>query len=43
MKSLKEEREQVLKSILRLGHIPVGMEMFNAANQTQWQMIPAEN
>lgn len=36
---LKEEREQVLKSILRLGHIPIGMELFNAANETQWQMI----
>ena len=36
---LKEEREQVLKTVLRLGHIPIGMEMFNAANQTQWEMI----
>ena len=36
---LKDEREQVLKSILRLGHIPIGMELFNAANDTQWQMI----
>lgn len=38
-KDLKDEREQVLKSILRLGHIPIGMEMFNAANETQWEMI----
>ncbi|MEO6908255.1 MAG: DUF4062 domain-containing protein [Abditibacteriaceae bacterium] len=36
---LKDEREQVLKAILRLGHIPIGMEMFNAANETQWEMI----
>jgi Domain of unknown function (DUF4062) len=36
---LKDEREQVLKAVLRLGHIPIGMEMFNAANQTQWEMI----
>jgi len=36
---LKEEREQVIKTVLRLGHIPIGMEMFNAANQTQWEMI----
>jgi hypothetical protein len=36
---LKDEREQVLKTVLRLGHIPIGMEMFNAANQTQWELI----
>ena len=36
---LKDEREQVIKSILKLGHIPIGMEMFNAANQTQWELI----
>jgi hypothetical protein len=36
---LKDEREQVLKAVLNLGHIPIGMEMFNAANETQWEMI----
>ena len=36
---LKEEREQVLKAVLRLGHIPIGMELFNAADETQWEMI----
>ena len=38
-KDLIPEREQVMKSILRLGHIPIGMEQFNAANETQWEMI----
>jgi hypothetical protein len=27
---LKKERDQVSKSILEMGHIPIGMEMFNA-------------
>lgn len=36
---LKDEREQVVKAILKMGHIPIGMEMFNAGNETQWQMI----
>jgi hypothetical protein len=36
---LKEQREQAVKMILRIGHLPVGMEMFNAANSTQWEII----
>ena len=36
---LKEERNQVIKAILEMGHIPVGMEMFSAADEEQWQMI----
>lgn len=36
---LKEERERVIRAILEMGHIPVGMEMFNAANESQWNII----
>lgn len=36
---LKEEREQVIKSVLEMGHIPVGMEMFSAGDEEQWAII----
>ena len=36
---LKEQRDGVIKSILKMGHIPVGMEMFNAADEEQWKVI----
>ena len=36
---LKDEREQVIKAILEMGHIPVGMEMFSAADEEQWKII----
>lgn len=36
---LKAEREQVIKAVLQMGHIPVGMEMFNAADDEQWKII----
>lgn len=36
---LKEEREQVIKALLEMGHIPVGMEMFSAADEEQWGII----
>jgi hypothetical protein len=36
---LKEHRDQAVKTILRMGHLPVGMEMFNAADSTQWDII----
>jgi nucleoside 2-deoxyribosyltransferase len=36
---LKEERNQVIKAILEMGHIPVGMEMFSAADEEQWKLI----
>jgi hypothetical protein len=36
---LKQEREQVVKAVLEMGHIPVGMEMFSAADAQQWQII----
>jgi hypothetical protein len=36
---LKSERDQAGKAILEMGHIPVGMEMFSAADEEQWQII----
>jgi hypothetical protein len=36
---LKTERDQVIKAILELDHIPVGMEMFSAADEEQWEII----
>lgn len=36
---LRAEREQVLKATLEMGHIPVGMEMFSAADEEQWKII----
>jgi hypothetical protein len=36
---LKDERDQVRKAILEIGHIPVGMEMFSAADEEQWAVI----
>jgi regulator of replication initiation timing/DNA-binding HxlR family transcriptional regulator len=36
---LKEERDVVIKAILEMGHFPVGMEMFSAGDEQQWQLI----
>ena len=36
---LKVERNQVIKAVLEMGHIPVGMEMFSAADEEQWKII----
>jgi hypothetical protein len=36
---LKLERDQVIKAVLEMGHIPVGMEMFSAADEQQWETI----
>jgi hypothetical protein len=36
---LKHERDQVLKAILEMGHIPVGMELFSAGDEQQWELI----
>lgn len=36
---LKDERDQVIKAVLEMGHIPVGMEMFSAADEEQWKII----
>jgi hypothetical protein len=34
-----EERQQVMRTILEMGHIPVGMEQFSAADKEQWKII----
>jgi hypothetical protein len=36
---LKDPRDLVIKAILEMGHIPVGMEMFSAADEEQWNII----
>jgi hypothetical protein len=36
---LKAERDEVMKAVLELGHIPVGMEMFSAADEDSWKII----
>lgn len=36
---LVAEREQIIKACLEMGHIPVGMEMFSAADEEQWKII----
>lgn len=36
---LKEERQAVLKAILELDHMPAGMELFPAADDTAWRLI----
>lgn len=36
---LVKEREQVIKACLEMGSIPVGMEMFSAADEEQWKII----
>lgn len=39
---LRVEREQVIKATLEMGHIPVGMEMFSAADGEQWRIITTQ-
>jgi len=36
---LRDERNQVLKAILEMGHIPIGMEVFSASDAEQWRVI----
>jgi hypothetical protein len=36
---LKKEREVVLRCVLEMGHVPVGMELFSAADEAQWDVI----
>ncbi len=36
---LIEERQSVLKGILELDHMPAGMELFPASDDTAWQLI----
>src|ERR1700744_6272847 len=36
---LKSERNSVIETILKHYQFPIGMEMFNADNETQWKVI----
>lgn len=36
---LKDERNAAVKTILTMDHIPIGMEMFNAGDDEQWEVI----
>ncbi|WP_299765180.1 DUF4062 domain-containing protein [uncultured Dokdonia sp.] len=36
---LVKERSKVQETILRMNHIPIGMEMFDAEDEEQWQII----
>lgn len=36
---LTEEREGIIKAILEMYHIPIGMEMFSAEDEDQWEII----
>lgn len=36
---LKTAREKAIDAILRLEHIPIGMELFNAGDDEQWKFI----
>ncbi|WP_049538624.1 DUF4062 domain-containing protein [Vibrio harveyi] len=38
-KDLEEERESIIKAILEMYHIPIGMEMFSAEDEEQWEII----
>jgi hypothetical protein len=38
-RDLHDERDLIIKAILEMGHIPVGMEMFSAADEEQWNII----
>jgi Domain of unknown function (DUF4062) len=36
---LKEERRLIQEYIISQGHVPVGMELFNAGHEDQWRII----
>lgn len=36
---LKDERQEVVNALLQMDCFPIGMEFFNASDQTQWEMI----
>lgn len=36
---LRKERDSIIKTILELYHIPIGMEMFSAEDEDQWEII----
>jgi hypothetical protein len=36
---LKDERDAIIRTLLTTGHIPIGMELFSAADENQWTTI----
>lgn len=36
---LVDERESIIKAVLEMYHIPIGMEMFSAEDEDQWEII----
>ncbi|MFW2581227.1 DUF4062 domain-containing protein [Aliarcobacter butzleri] len=38
-KDLETERNSIIKAILEMYHIPIGMEMFSAEDEDQWEII----
>src|SRR5687768_13077670 len=36
---MRDERQAAVEAILEAGHIPAGMELFAANNETQWNTI----
>lgn len=36
---LVKERESIIKAVLEMYHIPIGMEMFSAEDEDQWEII----
>ncbi len=36
---LVHERESIIKAVLEMYHIPIGMEMFSAEDEDQWEII----
>jgi len=36
---LKDERQAALRAVLELDHMPAGMELFPAADDSAWQLI----
>ncbi len=36
---LKDERSKIIETILKMHHFPIGMEMFSADNDEQWNII----
>ena len=38
-KDLQDERDNIIKAVLELYHIPIGMEMFSAEDEDQWEII----
>ena len=38
-RDLVQERQEVLKAVLEIDHMPAGMELFPAADDAAWQLI----